>query len=71
MGEGFTWLTVDPDTASGHLGVCVYVFFEKNRGSRSDGKAGGSGQMGVEQSKAIAGGKLNKFQVKNSTFSAL
>lgn len=33
MGEGFTWLTVDPDTASGHLGVCVYLFFEKNRGA--------------------------------------
>lgn len=31
------WVTEDPDTDSGHLGVCVYVLFEKKKKKEETG----------------------------------
>lgn len=69
MEEGFMW--VAPDTASGHLGMCAYVFFEKKERQQEGWKAEGSRQMAMEKGKAVCSGGISKFQVMNFTFSAL
>lgn len=61
---------MDADTASGHLGMCVSVLFEKKEGSRRDGKGGGSRQIAMEKGKAMFSGGISKFQMMNSAFSA-